>query len=225
MRISGLLLCCLLLWGCATPDSSWFPLAAGYWWQYSVTRSIRGEAHEQKLVIASLPVVSIKGERLYPRRRPDGREEYFEKSATGIARVDTEDGSRTVVLQVPFATGTRWQGSSRILFLEVSGAFEATYNRHIRQDIRMDYEIDSVSELVKVKAGVYRNCLRVKGSGSLYGGGGSMKEFMNIDSINIDTVDWYAPGIGLVKRTRREYTLPERFENQYSEELQAFRRR
>ena len=57
-----------------------------------------------------------------------------------------------------------------------------------------------------------------------YGGGGSLKEFMAIDNINIETVDWYAPGTGLVKRSRKEYTQPLEFENIYTEELEKINR-
>ncbi len=214
---------CLLLFGCGTPDTSWFPLVDGYWWQYSVTRSIRGESHLQKLVFAMLPTVSIEGTTLYPRKRPDGQVSYYEKKGEAIFLVDVKAGSRTLLLQGPVQVGTTWQEKSKIRFLKVTGAFEATYNRRIKEYIPVDYEIDSVDEIVKVAAGRFTNCIRVQGKGSIYGGGGSLKEFLSIDTINIETVDWYAPGIGLIKRTRKEFTHPLKFENYYSEELEKVR--
>ncbi len=219
----GVYFCLLLLSACESPEPSWFPLGVGYWWQYSAIRSIKGEPHLQKLIVANLPAVDIDGATLYPKRRADGKIEYFEKTNKAIYRVDPEDGSRTLLLRQPVKVGSKWQAKSKILFLEVTGAFEATYNRRIKEDINIDYEIESVNETVKVAAGRFTNCMRINGKGSIYGGGGSLKEFMNIDNINIETVDWYAPGVGLIKRTRKEYTYPLKFENYYSEELQSIK--
>ncbi|MFT5131906.1 MAG: hypothetical protein ACI9SC_000368 [Gammaproteobacteria bacterium] len=214
----------LLFYGCGSPDTSLFPLSEGYWWQYSAIKSLKGESHIQKLVLANLPAVKVDDTKLYPRKRADGRIDYFEKTEKGVFRVDLEDGSKTPILQEPIVLGSKWQATSKILFLEVTGAFEATYNGRIKEDITIDYEIDSIDEVVKVAAGRFTNCVRVKGFGTLYGGGGQLKEFMNIDSINIETLDWYAPGVGLIKRTRKEYTYPLDFKNHYSEELESFRK-
>ena len=216
-------ICLLLPGGCESPGQAWFPLGEGYWWQYSAVRSVKGEPHVQKLIVANLPAVNIDGQTLFPRRRADGKIEYFEKTDTAIYRVDPEDGSRTLLIKKPIKVGSKWQASSKILFLKVTGAFEATYDRRIKEDINIDYEIESVNDVVKVAAGRFTNCMRIKGKGSIYGGGGSLKEFMNIDNINIETVDWYAPGVGLIKRTRKEYTYPLKFENNYSEELQSIK--
>lgn len=214
----------VLLSACSSPDNSIFPLEEGFWWQYSVIRSIKGEPHEQKLVESTLAELEINGEKLIPKKRPDGRVEYFQKTKEAYFQVNAENGSKTIVLKEPIEVGTKWQTDSRILFLEVTGAFEATYNRKIKEAITIEYEIDSVEETVEVAAGKFRNCVRVKGKGSLYGGGGSLKEFMAIDTINIETLDWYAPGVGLVKRQRKEYTHPLEFENHYSEELQLIKK-
>lgn len=214
----------LSLSSCSGPDNSIFPLQEGIWWEYSVIRIIKGEPHEQKLVEATLAEIEINGEMLVPRKRPDGRVEYYQRTKDGVSKVNPEDGSKTLILSDPIEVGTKWQSDSKILFLEVTGAFEATYNRKIKDPITIDYEIVSVDETVKVAAGKFRNCVRVEGKGSLYGGGGSLKEFMAIDTINIETIDWYAPGVGLVKRERKEYTHPLEFENHYSEELQEIRK-
>jgi len=222
-RKFSLVICAVLLVACESPDTSWFPLGEGYWWQYSAVRSIKGEAHLQKLIIANLPSLNIHGEILFPKKRADGHIEYYKKTNTAIYRVDPEDGSTTLLLQKPVKVGTKWQAKSKILFLEVTGAFAATYNRKIKEAIIIEYEIDSINDEVKVAAGRFANCIRIKGFGSIYGGGGSLKEFMAIDTINIETVEWYAPGVGLVKRTRKEYTSPLDFENHYLEELEAIK--
>jgi hypothetical protein len=220
---NSVLVFCLLPGACGTADTSWFPLSQGYWWQYSAIRSIRGEAHRQKLVLANLPAVNIEGKTLVPRKRADGQIDYYESTDEGIYRVDINDGSRDLEFQQPVKVGSKWQRKSKILFLEVTGAFEATYNSRIKQDILVDYEIESIDDVVNVAAGRYENCVRIKGKGSLYGGGGSLEEFMDIDNINIETLEWYAPGVGLIKRSRKEYTYPLKFENHYLEELESLK--
>ncbi len=223
LKKAGLLIFTTLLFACESPNTSWFPLSEGYWWRYSAVRSIKGEAHLQKLIIANLPALKINGETVFPKKRADGQIEYYQKTDTAIYRYDPDDGSKTLLLQEPIKVGTKWQAKSKILFLEVTGAFEATYNRKIKDDIIIEYEIDSINDEVKVAAGRFINCIRVKGFGSIYGGGGSLEEFMDIDTINVETVEWYAPGVGLVKRTRKEYTRPLEFENNYLEELESIK--
>lgn len=224
MKKTNLFFCLLLLGACASPDTSWFPLSEGYWWQYAAVRSIKGESHVQKLIMANLAAVKTGGATLFPRKRADGQIDYYEKTDNAIYRVDPEDGSRTLLLQEPIAVGSKWQAKSKILFLEVTGAFEATYDNKIREEFDVDYEISSINDVVKVKAGRFINCIRIEGKGSLYGGGGPLKEFMAIDNINIETVEWYAPGVGLIKRTRKEYTYPLDFQNHYSEELESIKK-
>jgi hypothetical protein len=223
MKKYALLICVLLLNACGSPDKSWFPLSEGYWWQYSAVRSIRGEPRVQKLILANLPAISVDGVTVFPRKRADGQIEYYEKTDTAIYRVDLKDGSKTLMLQGPVQVGSKWQTKSKILFLTVTGAFESTYNQRIKEDIVIDYEIVSIDDVVKVAAGRFTNCIRIKGFGSLYGGGGSLEEFMDIDTINIETVDWYVPGVGLIKRTRKEYTHPLEFKNYYTEELESIK--
>ena len=86
----------------------------------------------------------------------------------------------------------------------------------------MEYTVESIDDIVKVPAGRFNNAIRVKGKGSLYGGGGSLKEFMDLDTINIETMEWYVPGVGLIKRMRKEFTFPVKFENNYVEVLEKF---
>ena len=221
-----IILVCALVFttSCSGPDNSVFPLQEGIWWQYSIKRFIRGEPHVQKIVESALPAIKIKGEKLIPKKRPDGRVEYFQRNSEGVFRIDPETGTREVIIREPAELGVNWSVDSKILYLKVTGAFESTYNRKIKNEtIPIDYEITAIDETVEVAAGKFRNCIRVEGKGSIYGGGGSLKEFMAIDTINIEITEWYAPGVGLVKRQRKEYTHPLEFENIYSIELEQIK--
>ena len=217
------LLFCLFLCACSKADTSWFPVSEGYWWQYTAARKIRGEIHTQKLIQANLPSIKIEGSVLFPRKRADGHIDYFEKSANGVFHVNLENGVKDQFLPASIQVGSKWQRKSRILFLKVTGAFESTYNARIKEEIIINYQVESLDDVVDVAAGHFENCLRIVGKGSLYGGGGTLEEFMDIDDINIETVDWYAPGVGLIKRTRKEYTHPLEFENLYAEELESIK--
>ena len=221
-----IIIACALVFtaSCSGPDNSVFPLQEGIWWQYSIKRFIRGEPHVQKIVESALPAVKIKGEKLIPKKRPDGRVEYFQRNSEGVFKIDPETGTREVIIREPAELGVNWSVDSKILYLKVTGAFESTYNRKIKNEtIPIDYEITAIDETVEVAAGKFRNCIRVEGKGSIYGGGGSLKEFMAIDTINIEITEWYAPGVGLVKRQRKEYTHPLEFENIYSIELEQIK--
>lgn len=215
---------CLILTACSQPDNSWYPLEEGYWWQYAVTRYVRGERRLQKSIEAMLEPRNIDSESYYPKKRADGRTEYFQKREGSVYRFDPETKTSTLILKGPVELGTSWHSPSRIRFLEVTGAFEQTYNRRIKQAIDMEYRIDSIDDIVTVPAGKFSNSIRVKGTGSLYGGGGSLKEFMDLDTINIETIDWYVPGVGLVKSMRKEFTFPVKFENNYLEVLEIVRK-
>ena len=213
---------CLFITSCSKPDTSWFPLQEGLWWQYAATRYIRGEPHLQKLIVATLAPRKIEGKAYHPKKRADGRVDYYQRSEDGVYRYDPETNSSTLVLKGSPELGNSWKSPTRILFLEVTGAFEQTYNRRIKQDIIMEYTVESLDDIVTVPAGRFNNAIRVKGKGSLYGGGGSLKEFMDLDTINIETLDWYVPGVGLIKSMRKEFTFPVKFENNYLEVLEKF---
>ena len=225
-QVAKIIIVCALVFtsSCSGPDNSVFPLQEGIWWQYSIKRFIRGEPHVQKIVESALPAIKIKGEKLIPKKRPDGRVEYFQRNSEGVFKIDPETGTREVIIREPAELGVNWSVDSKILYLKVTGAFESTYNRKIKNEtIPIDYEITAIDETVEVAAGKFRNCIRVEGKGSIYGGGGSLKEFMAIDTINIEITEWYAPGVGLVKRQRKEYTHPLEFENIYSIELEQIK--
>ena len=225
-QVAKIIIVCALVFtsSCSGPDNSVFPLQEGIWWQYSIKRFIRGEPHVQKIVESALPAIKIKGEKLIPKKRPDGRVEYFQRNSEGVFKIDPETGTREVIIREPAELGVNWSVDSKILYLKVTGAFESTYNRKIKNEvIPVKYEITALNETVEVAAGKFRNCIRVDGKGSIYGGGGSLKEFMAIDTINIEITEWYAPGVGLVKRQRKEYTHPLEFENIYSIELEQIK--
>ena len=215
---AALLILLPVLAGCGPAPSGYFPLEEGRLWDYRITRTIRGETQEQRLILASLPPADLEGNRYYPRRRLDGRTELFQSTPEGILHVEPASGVRTRVLPGEQQAGSKWAQSTHIYFLEVTGAFSETFRERGQQAIPLESVVESDNDTVEVGAGTFTNCLRVRSTGSVFAGG-TLKEFMGISFIKVDQTEWYAPGIGLVKRVRKEHTTPAKWSNEYVEEL------
>lgn len=207
---------------CSHEDPDYFPLGGERTWKYQVQRTIRGEKRSQKFIVASLPSVTLDGTTYFPLRRLDGRMELYEKSAGGIFRVDEVLQSRAHVLPESFEPGVQWRIDSRILFLEVTGVFSPTFQERITSTIPLEFAVEAVDDSVEVAAGRFTQCLRVKGSGSMFAGS-TLESFMGIRFIKVEQTEWYAPGVGLLKRVRNEYTMPAEWSNEYIEELESVR--
>jgi hypothetical protein len=217
LAAAGLLLLLAACLPASTPD--YFPLDAGRLWDYRITRTIKGETQVQRLMLASLPPADVDGERYYGRRRLDGLIELFQVTPEGVMRIDAA-GRPVRVLPAEHGPGSRWEQPTQILFLEVTGAFSETFQERGRQSIPLEFVVETDKDTVEVAAGTFTNCLRVKSSGSIFAGR-TLKEFMGISFIKVDQTEWYAPGVGLVKRVRKEHTTPAKWNNEYTEELVA----
>jgi hypothetical protein len=201
-------------------DGGYFPLDGGRTWDYEVRRSIKGEQHHQRLVLTSLPAADIDGTLYYPQKRLDDRIDLFTRSANGIARTGFGGTAALPVLPAEPKAGATWQAPGQILFLEVTGAFHATFQERKKQTIDLDFVIESVDDTVDVSAGRFEHCLRVKASGSMFAGA-TLQEFLGIRFIQVEQTEWYAPGVGLVKRVRKESTTPAEWNNDFEQELVA----
>lgn len=224
-RTIFLCLVVLLTAGCDRPGSSnYFPLTEGLSWEYLIEYRVREEKKTQKLVFSSRPPVEVEEGIFYPRVSLNGHRDYYQKTDAGIVHVDPVSGDRTMILAHPVKKGRTWQADSSIRILKVTGAFAATFNKKVTEPITVDYEIAETDETIEVKAGKFENCIRVEGKGRLFAGR-TLQDYMGIDSIYIEETEWYAPGTGLVKTVRTEYTEPNEFKNTYSQELMEVARR
>ncbi len=209
-----------LLAGCAPAGHDYFPLGTEQSWEYSLQRTIKGEKHTGKIVIANLAPATLKGTTLYPKRRLDNRLEWFRKTDKGIFRVGPGLRPLREVLPLPVKVGSQWQDITRVRFLRVTGAFARTFKERAHKDMPIHYVVESVSDTVEVPAGRFENCLRVSGKGSILGGQ-ILDQFLGIHEIRVAETDWYAPGVGLVKRVRTESTSPANWNNRSVEQLEA----
>lgn len=214
----GLLLA--LLAGCGGGSTDYYPLVSGMTWDYQVRRSIKGEEHLQRLVLTSLPASVIEGNEYHPQLRMDDRMDLFRRAGNGIVRINEGDAAALLVLPAELKPKATWQAPGQILFLEVTGAFHATFQERKKQMIDLEYVIEAMDDTVDVAAGSFTNCMRVKSSGSMFAGA-TLQEFLGIRFIQVEQTEWYAPGIGLVKRVRKESTTPAEWNNEFEQELVA----
>lgn len=206
--------------GCGTHAPDYFPLGTKQSWEYRTTRKIKGETHEQKLIVANLPAVKKEDAVYYPRRRLDDRMEWYQRTADGTFLIDPAAGSRVRMLPANLKAGVHWNEPTRIMFLEMSGTFSATFKERAAAALSLDYVIEGMDDMVDVTAGHFVDCMRIRGTGSNFAGS-LLETYLKIRFIKIEQTDWYAPGVGLVKRVRNEYTAPADFSNEYQEELEA----
>ena len=215
--------CLCWLSACASRGTDYFPLGTKQSWEYLITRKIKGETHQQKLIVTNLPTVRKEdGSVYYPRRRLDDRVEWYERAADGVFLLDASGGIRSRMLPADLKTGTHWHEPTRVMFLEMGGTFSATFKERAAAALSLDYVIEGMDDVVDVSAGHFEQCMRVRGTGSNFAGS-LLETYLKIRFIKVEQTDWYAPGVGLVKRVRNEYTTPADFSNEYREELEAVR--
>jgi len=204
-------------------DHGYFPLGKGAAWEYNVSYKVRGELRSQKRILSNDQPVEVDEQRYYPRADLNGHREFYQQTREGIVHVDPVSGNKTLVLKYPLKQGQQWQARSKIRVLEVTGAFVPTFKARLVRPVTVAYRIEKTDDIIAVAAGTFNHCVRVHGEGRLFAGR-TLQEFMGIDSINIDQTEWYAPGVGLVKTVREEYTEPNEFRNTYTRELQSYTR-
>lgn len=205
--------------GCREESSDYFPVGGDQTWDYEIRIMVKGEQHVQRLLLTALPTADVEGTDYYPQLRLNDEIDLFRRDQDGIVRVNAE-GPLLRVLPAELKPAVTWRTPGQILFLEVTGAFHATFQERKKKYIDLDYVIEAMDDTVQVRAGSFANCMRVKSTGSMYAGA-TLQEFLGIDFIQIEQTEWYAPGVGLVKRVRKESTTPADWSNEYRQELLA----
>lgn len=219
--IAGLLFVILFVYACSNNDESYFPLDNDFWWEYSIKRTLDNELVKQKYIVANLPAKELDGELLFPRKAADGSLELYRKSADGIVRIGLQDKPDVWIFKTPTQVGTRWQENSNLSFLDFPGHRKDLLSEAARP-VKLDYVIAAIDDTVVVAAGTFQHCLRIQAHGFVYANS-SLKRIMGIRSIEIEHTHWYAPGIGLVKSIKREFTLPAEYNGEYFLELKSYR--
>lgn len=207
----------LVLAGCRGGNqTAYFPLDPGMNWHYRVTSEIKnlGKEHSEMLV-ANRGTMTVDGQKVAPRMYQDGHIYYYVAQDDGILLVaDRALGQETkpaqpdqFALKYPLDTGTSWPVHSQTYLLRRQiFSPTAVIMVPITAPIDITYSIEGKTDTVKVPAGVFHDCLRLHGTASAVR---DLGERIGDAEVKIDTTEWFAPGVGLVKMVRSEDSHPE----------------
>ena len=214
MRIAALLTTVtVLLAACgATPgDDALFPLAEGRRWTYRVSTLIdeADTTERATLVLANRGSDTIDGAPSWRRRSDSGIEYWLRSDASGIYRIASRnplerepqlDKPRRYVLQKPYAVGTEWEAPTTAYVLARKNEVPREV-RYIHKAFPMHYRIEALAEKVQTPAGEFDGCVRVSGRAEIRLYVDAMFQWRDIPLV---TLEWYCPGVGLVRLERKE---------------------
>ena len=206
-----LALCCLLmLCSCAKKELEYFPSDEGVRWVYSLSYETIDDSRNERLIVENMSSGNIDGNEVLLQKTLQGDEMVYSERQPGLFRLGyfTGQGDRRIfiseeqlVLPRPTLLDTNWQGSLRTVALENGGP------RGVVIDEQVDVKavVKSVNDVVMVKAGRFRNCLRIEKKGKKRLPLGKY-QYIGETELRVYETSWYAPGVGLVKISRREET-------------------
>jgi hypothetical protein len=200
-----------VLSGCSKPPTTaLFPLDEGRRWVYAVNTQYENNTTEtETLALSALGQQSLEDGRAWRRRSDSGIDYWLRSDETGVYRVasksDLDDEPKPdkpvrYVLKTPLTTGTTWQASTTAYLLRRRQEFPPEI-RHSHPAIPMTYSVDATDQVVKVPAGEFKGCLRVRGQASLRLFADPVVGWKDMPLV---TLEWYCPGVGLVRLERNE---------------------
>ncbi len=214
--LMGLLGLCGLVACSKPPGSDLFPLDAGHRWVYRVVNEYDNNSRDvDTLDISTLGNDDLPngGGSAAHRRSASGVDYWLRSDATGIWRVASKsdldedpvldpsaEAQRRYVLKAPITPGTTWQAHTTAYLLKRNNEFPPEI-RHSHPKVPMLYSIDALDQKVDTPAGSFAGCVRVKGIATV-------KLFadpvVGWHDMPLTTLEWYCPGVGLVRLERRE---------------------
>jgi hypothetical protein len=201
-----------LLSGCKEPPgSSLFPLEEGRRWTYRLSSEWENDTRERETVVLSNlgRDGALESGSAWRRRSDTGLDYWLRADASGIYRVasksdiDTEpkpDPAPRFVLKAPIAVGTSWQTTTTTYLMRRNAEFPPEI-RHTHPSVPVVWTIEALDDRVEVPAGRFEHCTRVKGAALLRLFADPVNGFKDMP---LTTLEWYCPGVGLVKVERRE---------------------
>ena len=201
-----------LLAGCKEPPgSSLFPLEEGRRWTYRLSSEWENDTRERETVVLSNlgRDSALESGSAWHRRSDTGLDYWLRADATGIYRVaaksdvDAEpkpDPAPRFVLKAPIAVGPSWQTTTTTYLMRRNSEFPPEI-RHAHPSVPVVWTIEALDDRVEVPAGRFEQCVRVKGLALLRLFADPVNGFKDMP---LTTLEWYCPGVGLVKVERRE---------------------
>lgn len=198
----------LLLHGCGDTPSGYFPMQVGLAWEYRVTTERRGDSETTRYSVRNIAARRTGRGVEVTRRTSDGTDYLLVEDDTGVYRVGKRrivehdiqpDPTRRYVLKQPLTPGTDWITSTHAYVLRRLHPYEDSLRRGTQLDL--SYQIVAIDETVEVPAGRFEHCVLVRGLGNLTIYSDAVLGFTEIP---IETREWYAPNVGLVRLERIE---------------------
>jgi hypothetical protein len=220
----------LLLGACGPREESYFPLNPGRTWEYDLDIQTMDGLQHRRHVVENLPAVKSDQQRWVPRRKGDNSISYFLKDAQGISRVAERSAEGALVtlpvpepiLRYPLTASAKWSGKGRTVTLERKTPPELVSLTKIDVEMDMQYSVTDTDAVVMVPAGRFAHCLVVKGSGAASRDVGF---YIGQTDLSIESTEWYAPDVGLVKAVCTETTTDSSIPHgEYALQLTAYHR-
>ena len=197
-------------------DADYFPLDAGWSWHYRVVTEIRKLSKERTaMLVANRGAITVAGRQATPRIYQDGHRYYYAAEDDGIVLVAQQapgDEAMLVppdqyVIKFPIESGSSWPVASKTYLLRRQMfSPTAVIMIPITAPMKITFTVESKDDVVKVPAGTFRNCVRVHGVAKAVR---DLGERVGDKELTIDVMEWFAPGVGLVKMVRHEDSHPE----------------
>jgi hypothetical protein len=188
MRTTKRMAALLLILSLLTPGQGWgdelgasyFPLKEGMRWEYNVTSD---QTATKKLLITNLAPREVSGVKVTPRKWESGGATFIELmklDETGVYRYAEQKGDSAPPslitpmechLRFPIAEGSSWKMAAKVG----------------NSTVNLSLTVESLSDEVKVPAGTYKDCIKIKQVGENEAGAAVMG------------YEWYAPKVGVVK--------------------------
>ncbi len=203
--LTGLLVAC----DGGLPD--YYPLQEGYHWRYRMHYQIMNGPGDTYLVIENMAPVDDATGRFFPQRTMGGKSYHYRVNDEGILldrnvkHGDFEDEYREIgryLLRFPLEPGQHWRSNTWSRVLIKVGPPQKTEFRIVAR-VPLHVEIESMNDTIRVPAGTFRNCMRIRSTGKSFVNAGN---YVGNTVVGIDETNWYAPGVGLVKSVRKETT-------------------
>ena len=226
LRVCRCCLCGILalsILACTPPDPGYFPVTAGYEWHYDISRKTPDVQHgvTQKSIVRNLPPRTVDNVTYYPQLHANRKTYYFTRSGDGVSHNVPGAGEARQVIGQPLQVGTEWRSVSRLYLFDLPKKLDDNWSA-LSRNLTLDYTITSLDERIDVPAGRFTGCLRIDATGFL---DLPRRLMLGIRVIKVEQTQWYAPGTGLVKMTRKEYAIPNLYPSEYTQTLTGFSRK
>lgn len=219
----------LVLSGCGQRDVEYFPLREGLYWRYDMHYEIMNGPMDTFFAVENKPAVQDDEGLVYEQVSMDGKSYFYRVDDQGVLldrrsrHGDFEDEYRDISryqLRFPLEAGTEWQTDTWSRVLIKVGPPQKTEFRIVTR-VPVTATIESMTDTVRVPAGVFHNCMRINKTGKQFVDAGN---YVGKTVVGINETSWYAPGVGMVKTVREETTTARSLDyGQIILELEEFR--